>query len=411
MEYYPRKIEEKLDKWLKRREIILIKGPRQSGKTTLLLHLKEKLNGSYVTLEDEDIKLSLENNPKEFAKRYIEGRYLFIDEAQYLKNIGKKLKLLFDFFADKLKLVVTGSGSFDIKVEVGKYLVGRAIYFELYPLNFEEFLLWKDRSLYKIFLDYRKKLIDFILKGNSVENPVFEREFYSLLEEYLIFGGFPAIVKEKSAEIKKELLKNLVRTYLEKDVFFFLGIRHLDKFRNLLKYLAHNIGALLNLSSVTQEFGIDYKTIEKYLSILCNTYIISLLTPFYKNLSTELKKSKKIYFVDIGLRNALINNFVSLDERQDKGEIYENFVFNELKNYFEDVKYWRTAGKAEVDFVIKVNNSVVPVEVKSKTKLARGFISFLKTYKPKRAIVFSSKEFGIRKIEKTKVAFVPYFFI
>ena len=90
MVYYPRKIEEKLDKWLKRREIILIKGPRQSGKTTLLLHLKEKLNGSYVTLEDEDIKLSLENNPKEFAKRYIEGRYLFIDEAQYLKNISSK---------------------------------------------------------------------------------------------------------------------------------------------------------------------------------------------------------------------------------------------------------------------------------------------------------------------------------
>ena len=411
MEYYPRKIEEKLDKWLKRREIILIKGPRQSGKTTLLLHLNEKLNGNYVTLEDEDIKLSLENNPKEFAKRYLDSKFLFIDEAQYLKNIGKKLKLLFDLFGDKLKLIITGSGSFDIKVEVGKYLVGRAIYFELYPLTFEEFLLWKDKSLYKIFLDYRKKLIDFILKYNSIEKPVFEKEFYSLLEEYLIFGGFPAIVKEKSDEIKKELLKNLVRTYLEKDVFFFLGIRHLDKFRNLLKYLAFNIGSLLNISSIMQEFKIDYKTVEKYLAILYNTYIISLLPPFYRNLSTELKKSKKIYYIDIGLRNALIDNFTSLDKRQDKGEIYGNYIFNELKNYFKDVKYWRTTGKAEVDFVIKVNNEIVPVEVKSKTKLTRGFISFLKTYKPKRAIVFSSKEFGIRKIEKTKVAFVPYFFI
>ncbi|OYT43517.1 MAG: hypothetical protein B6U88_00835 [Candidatus Aenigmarchaeota archaeon ex4484_56] len=406
MEYYPRKIEEKLDKWLKRREIILIKGPRQSGKTTLLLHLNEKLNGNYVTLEDEDIKLSLENNPKEFAKRYLDSKFLFIDEAQYLKNIGKKLKLLFDLFGDKLKLIITGSGSFDIKVEVGKYLVGRAIYFELYPLTFEEFLLWKDKSLYKIFLDYRKKLIDFILKYNSIEKPVFEKEFYSLLEEYLIFGGFPAIVKEKSDEIKKELLKNLVRTYLEKDVFFFLGIRHLDKFRNLLKYLAFNIGSLLNISSIMQEFKIDYKTVEKYLAILYNTYIISLLPPFYRNLSTELKKSKKIYYIDIGLRNALIDNFTSLDKRQDKGEIYGNYIFNELKNYFKDVKYWRTTGKAEVDFVIKVNNEIVPVEVKSKTKLTRGFISFLKTYKPKRAIVFSSKEFGIRKIEKTKVAFV-----
>ncbi|HID43896.1 MAG TPA: hypothetical protein EYP30_09045, partial [Archaeoglobaceae archaeon] len=212
-----------MDKWLERKEILLIKGARQSGKTTLLLHLKEKLDGNYITLEDEELKKSLESNPKQFVKRYLDKKVLLVDEAQYTKDIGKILKLLYDLHGEKLKLIVTGSGSFDIKVEVGKYLVGRAIYFELFPLSFEEFLLWKAKDLHKIFTDYKSQLMDFVHSGEKINEPVFEKEFYSLLEKYIVFGGFPAVVKEDDDELKKELLKNLVRTYVEKDVFFFLG--------------------------------------------------------------------------------------------------------------------------------------------------------------------------------------------
>jgi predicted AAA+ superfamily ATPase len=376
MEYYPRKIEEKLDKWLRRREVIVIKGPRQSGKTTLLLHLRDKLGGKYVTLEDDEILRALDNAPKEFASRFLEEKILFIDEAQYCKDVGKRIKLIYDLFSDRLKVFLTGSGSFDIKVEVGKHLVGRGVFFELLPLDFEEFLMW------------------------------------NLLNEYLVFGGFPAIVKEKDPEIKKELLKNLVRTYLEKDVFFFLNIRHIEKFRNLLQYLSFNVGSILEVSSIMSEFKMDFKTVESYLTILENTYLIYLVRPFYKNLATELKKARKIYFTDMGLRNAVINNFVQFESRTDKGSLIENFILNELKaNLGGEVRYWRTTGKAEVDFILNLDGEVIPVEVKSLGKLRRGFRSFLEAYRPKKAIAFTEDRFEFETIGGTRILYVPHFFI
>ncbi|MEM3832379.1 MAG: ATP-binding protein [Thermoprotei archaeon] len=414
MEYYPRKLEEELDKWIERKEVLIIKGPRQSGKTTLLLHLREKYGGVYVTFEDEDMLRSFEEAPKEFVLRFLqEGKeILFLDEAQYSRKVGKNIKLLFDLFSEKLKFVVTGSGSFDIKVEVGKYLVGRAIYFELLPLSFEEFLLWKAKDLHKIFLEFKNQVKLFILNGKKIEvSPVFQREFSSLLEEYIIFGGFPAIVKEKDEKIKAELLKNLMRTYVEKDVFFFLNVREIEKFRKLLNYLSLTTGSLLELSSLMKEIGIDYKTLESYLSILLNTYIISFVSPFYRNLVTELRKAKKVYFIDTGLRNSLINNFLPLASRTDKGILFENFIFNELRGLGFDVKYWRTSGKAEMDFIIELQNQLIPVEVKSFGKIKRGFLSFINTYRPKSAIVFTENEFMIKRINDTNVAFLPHFLI
>ncbi len=415
MEYYPRKIEKNLDKWFDRKEIILMKGPRQSGKTTLFLHLNEKLGGHYVTLEDEENLRSFEKNPKEFIKRYIidNKNILFLDEAQYCKNAGKIIKILFDEYSNKLKLFVTGSGSFDIKVEIGKNLVGRVIYFELMPLDFEEFLMWKAQDIHKIFMDYKKSFTDFILKGEKFTvEPVFEKEFTTLLHEYIIYGGYPAIVKENNIDVKKELLKNLARTYLEKDIFFFFNILHLEKFKNLLNYISFNNGSIFEISSIMRELHMDFKTIENYLSVLSNTSILSLLSPYHKNLTTELKKAKKIYFNDTGLRNSILNNFLPLDNRIDKGMLFENYIYNELQNNFEGkINYWRTAGKAEVDFIMQLNNELIPVEVKSQTKIRKSYRSFLKTYKPKTGVVFTEKECIIKKIEETNVAFIPHFYI
>ncbi len=415
MEYYPRKIEKNLEKWLDRKEIILLKGPRQSGKTTLFLHLKEKHGGNYVTLEDEEILSSFEKNPKQFVKRYIENdkNLLFLDETQYCKNAGKTIKLIYDLYHDNIKLFATGSGSFDIKVEVGKNLVGRVIYFELTPLDFEEFLIWKAKDLHKIFVDYKKAFEDFIMKEEDIDiEPVFEKEFNFLLQEFLLFGGYPAIVKEEDEELKKDLLKNLTRTYLEKDIFFFFNIMHLEKFKNLMNYMSFNDGSLFEISSIMRELHMDFKTIENYLSVLSSTYIITLLSPYYKNLTTELKKAKKIYFNDLGLRNSIMNNFLPLESRIDKGILFENFIFNELKNNFSGkINYWRTTGKAEVDFILQLNDKIIPIEVKSQIKLRKSYLSFLKTYKSKTGVVFTEKEFGIKKINNTKIAFIPHFFI
>ncbi|MEM5811456.1 MAG: AAA family ATPase [Candidatus Aenigmatarchaeota archaeon] len=213
---------------------MIIKGPRQSGKTTTLLHLKEITeNSEYITLEDEEWKSAFEKDVKIAIKRLIEKgkQILLLDEAQYVMDIGKASKLIFDLYKEKLKVITSGSGSFDVKVEIGKHLVGRAIYLELLPLSFEEFLLWKAKDLYRIFKEYFSSFLTFIEEGKLEANPIFEKEFYGLFEEYILFGGFPAIVKENDSSIKKELLKNLTRTYLERDVFYFLKIKNNEIFK------------------------------------------------------------------------------------------------------------------------------------------------------------------------------------
>ncbi len=407
MEYYPRIIEENIERWLNRRQVTLLRGPRQSGKTTLFLHLNQKLKGKYVSLDDEELLEAFEENPRLFVERF-DSKLLFIDEAQYSKKAGRIIKLISDSYPD-VKLFVTGSGSFDIKVLISKYLVGRAVSFELFPLNFQEFLLWKAKDLAKIHREWREEITEFI-RGEKIElEKAFEREFRALLEEFLIFGGFPEIVKEEDVDMKIELLKNLYRMYLEKDVFFFLRVRHLEKFREMMRYLAFSSGNILQVSSLMSDLKMDYKTVDSYLSILVNSYIIRLVSPFYKNLVTEIKKSRKVYFVDPGFRNAILNNFTPLNARTDRGQILENFVLNEFRDF--EMKYWRTTSKSEVDFVLLVNNEVIPIEIKSFGKIKRSFRSFLSTYKPSRAIVFTEKEFGLRDVGRTEVLFIPHWMV
>ncbi|MBO8144263.1 MAG: ATP-binding protein [Thermodesulfobacterium sp.] len=414
MDYLPRKIEEKLEKWISREEIILIKGPRQSGKTTFLKHLEEKYGGEYISLEIEEYAEAIKKDPISFAKRFLGKKFLYVDEAQYVKEIGKYLKIIQDNFKGKLKLVVTGSGSFEVKENLGKYLVGRAVYFELLPLTFEEFLLWKREDLHSLYKEYNSLFWKF-LKGEevSLKSPIFEKEFTEFLEEFIIFGGFPAIVKENDVQIKIELLKNLIQTYLEKDIFFFLNVRQLNKFKNFLKSLALNIGNIIEISSFSREFKMDFKTVEEYLNILIYTYIIEPLLPFHKSLITELKKSKKLYFIDTGLRNALINNFLPFSERPDRGFLLENFVLSELRKNGLETKYWRTAGKAEIDFIIFIKNKIIPLEVKITPKIEKSLYSFIRTYKPERAVIMNLNfsEVSVKKINSTKLAFIPCFYL
>ena len=309
--------------------------------------------------------------------------------------------------------MLTGSGSFEVKENLGKYLVGRAVYFELLPLSFSEFLLWKNRELFELHKEYEKSLWDFAHGKTSTFKPcIFEKEFFSLLEEFLLFGGYPAIVKEKDFEVKKILLQNLLQTYLEKDVFFFLNIRQLEKFKALLKALAFSAGNVLELSSIAKELRLDYRTAENYLSILSGTYVIELVSSFHKNVRTELKKSKKLYFLDTGLRNALLNNFQEFELRADRGELLENFVCAELRKRGIIPHFWRTAGKAEVDFLISVEDKLVPIEVKFTPRLKRGFYSFIRAYHPERALILSwVSEVKLEKKNSTLLGFLPCFFI
>jgi len=424
MEYIPRILLNEIIEYIDRREIIAIKGPRQSGKTTLLKMLKDFLINEknidedhiiYLTFEDNEILYKFSENPKDFIRKYITDskRYYFlIDEAQYCKDLGKKLKLIYDLF-ENIKIIITGSSSLELKNETAKYLVGRLLEFELYPLNFYEFLLYKDKKIAKIYREWNEKIINFLTNNIDFEIKkdvdIYINDLLKYLNEYIKFGGYPAIVKAKSEKEKIFLLKNLINTYLDRDIVSFLNIRDTIKFRRLITALSSLNGSLINIMQLANEINSYFKEITDLLDVLEQTYIIRRIRPFHKNLVTELKKENKIYFVDTGLRNYLINNFNDIEIRNDFGTLIENFILNELYQYGK-INFWRTKNKAEVDFIFE-GKEIIPIEVKfsiiKKNILTRSLYSFIKNYNSKFSIIVTKNYWGERIMNNSKIKYIP----
>lgn len=418
MKLYKRKLEDKIKKYIQRREIIGIRGARQTGKTTLLKMIAGKLKGEkiFINLDIPEKRRVLEENPLDFVKRFKKNEkklYLFFDEIQRVKNAGEKLKIIYDEFPE-VKMFISGSSSLEIKTNVLPFLVGRLLLFELYTFDFEEFLLTKDEGLIRLFKEKLDSIKKFLEGKGEPAPPSFQEEFLKYWKEYVIFGGYPEVVKAEKVEEKIMLLKNIYNLYLEKDIIGFFKIEETSKFENFTKALAFNIANLLNLNSIVSDIKISYKKGEEFLEILTHSYILYLLKPFHKNLVTELKKSPKIFFLDLGLRNTSINNFTNFDSREDKGKLTENFVFRELITNFNEyeINYWRTTGKAEIDFVLSKDKKLIPVEVKiSGEKLGRGFYSFIKTYNPEKALIVTLNKFKKQKVLNTEIYWVPIFFL
>jgi predicted AAA+ superfamily ATPase len=415
MEYIKREIEEKIEKFIKRKEIIGIRGPRQCGKTTLLKIISKKIEGEkvYVDFYDLEARENFEKNPIDFVKRYKKNKlFLFLDEIQKVKYAGEKLKLIYDSF-DDLKIFISGSSSLELKTNVLKDLVGRIILFNLYTFNFFEFLSSKDEGLAKIVKEKRESLRKFLEDKDEVSYPSFNEEILKYWKEYVIFGGYPEVVKAKNEE-KIVLLKNIFNTYIEKDVVNFFEIHDTSKFLDLVRILSFRTSNLISISTLASELRLNYEKVEKFLEVLIHSYIIYLVKPFYKNLVTEIRKIPKIYFLDLGIRNCAIDNFLEFDKRSDKGEIAENFVFREILVNFDDwkINYWRTTGKAEIDFVLTKNEKIVPIEVRlSGNKLGKSFYSFIRAYKPEKAIVFTLDKFEKKIVGNTLLYFLPIYYI
>jgi len=424
-ETYPRDILLNLTKWIDRREAYAIKGPRQSGKTTILRQLQKSLpekKAIFLNFEDPDVLDTFEANPKEYIKSYItsQDRHFFLmDEYQYVKNCGKTLKLLYDTF-ENAKFIVTGSSSLELCGDMAKFLVGRVFFFELFPFNFHEFLTTKSPRLAIIYREKNTKIKEFLLKGTlpNIEGAeVFHREFTPLLNEFLTFGGYPAVMTAKDAETKRIVLKNIYDTYVSKDVIEFLKVSDPSKYRCIVRTLAALTGKILNYNAVSNTCQSYYKETKKTISMLQETYIAQLIQPFHKNPLTELKKNPKVYFYDIGLRNHILNNFNPLEKRTDAGNLIENHVLLALRNSFPDktINYWRTTNKAEVDFILHLDNEIVPVEAKyqvfQKPKISRSFRSFIETYKPQKALIATKDYWNIEKIENTTILFTPSYYI
>lgn len=407
MKYIKRDIEEQMSPFLKLPQIIAIIGPRRSGKTTLLLHLKHQLkNSQYLSFEDQKILDVFDTDIDSFAKLYLESNhYLIIDEFHYSKKGGKNLKYLFDFFPNK-KIIISGSSALDLTVKAIKFLVGRVVVFQLLPFSFSEFLKVKSERFYKIYQDWNTSRVNikFINQWKALNN-----KFDDYVSEYMIFGGYPEVVIQNNKEIKKTLLTQIYSLYFLKEVRDVLGLIDDYKLRQLIKALSLQIGNICQYNELAQLSSFSQPTIKKYLNFLEKSFIAFFIKPFFKNKRTELVKNPKVYFFDIGLRNSILDNFLALDKRGDKGAIIENFVAQHLINE-KTVSYWRTKSKAEVDFILEKEGEVIPIEVKStlnKEVISPSLASFINKYQPKKGFVLSADLWSRKKTGKTTVDFLP----
>jgi len=398
--FVEREREKEIIKWLDSKEILAIRGPRQSGKTTILNKIMEMLKEKgkkvhYISFEDDLEREKFEKNPKGYIEYYIgedrEKSFFLLDEVQYIKTAGKLLKLIYDSI-ENIKIVITGSSTLDIN-EVGIYLVGRVLFFELYPFSFTEFLKAKDAKAHQYYIKNKFAISKEI-------STLFLDKLNIYLKEYLQFGCYPRVVLERNIEKKKFLLKNLFLTYIEKDIVKVYGIRYKQKIIDLIRNLASINSCIINYDELCSLTGLYNKELKEILSILQDTYVIKLIKPFHKNLTSELKKNPKVYFIDTGLRNFITGRFDFSDE--EIGKLLENYVLNRFKE--DKVNFWRTTAKAEVDFILKEKT---PIEVKIHPKLTRALRSFISTYKPEIAFIVNLTSFSKTNIGKTRIFIVP----
>ena len=358
---------------------LIIIGARQTGKTSLLLFLEQELKKTqrvyYISLEDPDFLALLSAHPDnlfDIIGHDQEQAIVLIDEIQYLNDPSHFLKYHFDFNRKKIKLIVTGSSAFYLDQKFKDSLAGRKRIFFLTPLNLNEILLFKGIKIPDLLID----------EQNFIKYPLlYRKEMHSLIKEILVYGSYPAVVLENNKEEKKDILFDLVDSYTRKDILEY-GIRGRESYYKFLKLLASQNGNLINKSELSSTLGLTRYTIDNFIVVGLKSFHFTTLMPFYKNIRKELTKMPKIYFYDCGLRNALLKNFEHLELREDKGNLFECFVFNFLGNLFsyEQLNFWRTKDKNEVDFIIEDKKIAIEVKYNSQQIRKKRYLDFQKRY-------------------------------
>ena len=406
-----RKLLNELRAHLKDDEITVITGPRQVGKTTLMRILMEELikDGQPVLFFNLDFEADsiyfqsqqhLVNKIKlEFGQK---RGYVFIDEIQRKENAGIFLKGIYDR-KFPYKFIVSGSGSLELKEKIQESLSGRKRLFELYPVSFEEFIHY--RTNYK----YEDNFADFI----QIESK--KIDFY--LIEYLNFGGYPGVITKEREQDKRILMEEIFHSYVERDLVYWLRIDRPEIFTKLIRLMSVQAGQLVNYSKLSAGLGISVQTLKKYLWFAQKTFVIDLVTPFFKNFKKEITKSPSVYFVDLGLRNYAVGQMGRYQEKGDMGFLFQNFIYNLLKEKVKpfgwNLHFYRTTDKAEVDLIIDRFTTQIPVEIKfidiRKDSIKRSMRSFIEKYSPAQAWIINSSYESEMIIGKTMVLFIPYF--
>lgn len=392
------------------REMTLLVGPRQVGKTTLLHQLQKELRAAgHRTLF---LNLDLEQDFRFFAsqqtllqKLKLEGGgeplYVFLDELQRKEDAGRFMKGIYDLGLP-YKFILSGSGSLELKEKIHESMAGRKRQFQLTPVTFSE------------FLDYRT---DYRYSNRLTEWFQVEAEqATTLLLEYLNYGGYPKVITEEREEEKIRTLEEVLQSYLLRDITQLLNLDRPDQYTLLLRFIANRVGRPLNHSGLAREIGLSTPTLKKYLWYAEKTFILSGVTPFFRNPEKELVKAPSMYFEDLGLRNFNLQKTGKLRHVSEDGFLFQNFIYLLLRARYHSVvspiKYWRTQQKTEVDFVLERGLEPLPVEVKVSPlrtpSVPRSLRSFIRQYRPAEAWIINLSLSTALQIEDTTVRFRPW---
>lgn len=334
-------------------KVIILFGPRQVGKTTLLKEIfKNKKNVLWLNADEPDIKAIFHNANSTRLKTYFgDNKFVIIDEAHTIEDIGLKLKLMVDSIPNK-QFIATGSSSFDLRNKTTEPLTGRKWQFFLYPLSFQEMV-----------------------------NDIGLIEEKRMIPHRLVYGYYPEVVLNTNEA--KERLKLLTESYLYKDLLMYEGLRMPEKLIHLLKLLASRVGSEVNYNSLSRELKMDNSTVEKYIQILEDSFVIFRLHAFSRNHPKELKKGRKIYFFDNGVINTILDSFKIIENRTDVGALWENYIISELYKKYKYANqwckfyFWRTQDQQEIDLIIEDDDILRAYEIKwnskRKVRLSKSF--------------------------------------
>lgn len=336
------------------KKAILLLGPRQVGKTTLVKKLAESISSNFLYLNGDEasVQNSLTEASISFLRSYLgQSKVVVLDEAQRIPKIGLTLKLIVDNFTD-LQLIVTGSSALELSSTINEPFTGRKWEYKMYPLS------WMEIS-------------------SSLEMP----EALSSLETYLIYGTYPEIVTQKGNEIP--VLTNLATSYLYKDLLNFQGIRKPELLNKILQALAWQVGSEVSYNELSRTVQADKVTVSNYIDLLEKAFIIEKLNPFSRNLRSEISSSRKIYFLDNGIRNAIIGNYAPIPARNDIGALWENYLISERRKllayngFYGKTYFWRTVRGQEIDYLEEIDGKLYPFEFKwnpnAKLKIPKTF--------------------------------------
>lgn len=364
---------EQIESWLAEEKVLILYGARQVGKSTILKILSERHSHMIIlSCEDPNVRDAIQSQNKSRIKLLFDNAPIVaLDEAQKIENIGSLLKWIHDSEDFKTQIIATGSSSFELSNRVTESLTGRNIKFFIYPYSLSE-------------------LIDNFGGSWTVDH----------IEDLLIFGQYPEIINSP-IDKKEQLLKNLAGDYLFQDVLQFERLQNSGDLLRLLKLLAFQIGSEVSFLELSNEMGIAAQTVERYIDLLEKNFVIFRLDSYSRNLRNELKKSKKFYFYDLGIRNSLISNFSPLEYRHDKGALWENFCVVErmkvqaIRQKSINHYFWRTYDQAEIDLIEESDGMVDIYEFKYKLKKRKIKFpqSFMDAYPVRHSHIISIQNF------------------